>query len=480
MKEFKHPEGGASAVAGSLGAQGQALLKAHVAGYTRQDGTYVAEHDDKRVAAQPAKAPAHPHPMGKFAGKLHQLGTAAIQRAGETWSQEAQDGWKYKNAAQAMRAGDHAALKNQLSSADTEQRETITAHIHPDHWPGLGIEAIDHNRAVAKFHKQHGLAEPGAAAAPKKKALLPAKKPAFAVDPGAQADPLKEGAVHELVGKTAHHEKRLGLPAGALDPVKDGYSKTHVIRDAADGSTHSVYSQDGKVRIRSHGKDDTHGASRARLKKHMQSGLGQPARADLAATNKAGDAAREAVKAGSGAPPGAASKDLAPPQGDANEAQWDNLPDEQNPRHALAGLSSATLGAAAQGRINLKHHAHAELASRGQDADGRWIGFQEAAQHHAKHASVAVPGGDHAKARTEAAEAFQPLHSKILSAAAKGHLDLQAQAKRQLAARGHDVNGKWVGFEAARAHHFPKTQPRQGSLAKALFVRAPGSERLND
>lgn len=475
MKAFKAPEGGASDVAASVGAQGQALLKAHVAGYTRQDGTYVAEHDDKRVAAQPAKAPAHPHPMGKFAGKLHQLGTAAIQRAGETWNQEAQDGWKYKNAAEAMRAGDHAALKNQLSSADTAQRETITAHIHPDHWPGLGIEAIDHQCAVAKFHKQHGLAEPGAVAAPKKKALLPAKKPAFTVDPAAEADPLKEGAVHELVGKTAHHEKRLGLSAGALDPVKDGYSKTHVVRDAVDGSSHSVYSQDGKVRIRSHGKDDTHGVSRARLKKHMQSGLARPAQADPLATKKAGDAVRADVKAGGGAPSGAASQDFAPPQGDANEARWDDLPDEQNPRHALAGLSLATLSAAAKGRINLKHHAHDELASRGQDSDGRWIGFQEATRHHAKHTPAASLGGEHAKAKTEAAEAFQPLHTKILSAAAKGHLDLQAQAKHQLAARGHDANGKWVGFEAARAHHFPKAQPEQGRLFKALFVSARGA-----
>lgn len=38
---------------------GADLLKAHVRGYTRKDGTFVAEHDDKRQEKHPKKHPSH-------------------------------------------------------------------------------------------------------------------------------------------------------------------------------------------------------------------------------------------------------------------------------------------------------------------------------------------------------------------------------------------------------------------------------------
>lgn len=42
-----------------------ALLKAHVDSYTRKDGTFVKEHDDKRQAAAPADPYGHPNVVGK-------------------------------------------------------------------------------------------------------------------------------------------------------------------------------------------------------------------------------------------------------------------------------------------------------------------------------------------------------------------------------------------------------------------------------
>lgn len=56
MKEFKNPEGegACSAMAKSLQEQAQAMLKSHVTGYTRKDGAFVADHEDKRQAKDAA------------------------------------------------------------------------------------------------------------------------------------------------------------------------------------------------------------------------------------------------------------------------------------------------------------------------------------------------------------------------------------------------------------------------------------------
>ena len=42
---------------------------------------------------------------------------------------------------------------------------------------------------------------------------------------------------------------------------------------------------------------------------------------------------------------------------------------------------------------------------------------------------------------------------KLLSEAAKGNIDLNAMAKRELANRGLDQNGEWVGFPKAAEMH---------------------------
>jgi len=43
--------------------------------------------------------------------------------------------------------------------------------------------------------------------------------------------------------------------------------------------------------------------------------------------------------------------------------------------------------------------------------------------------------------------------TKVLAAVARGELDLNRLAHEELAARGLDVNGTWVGFDRAKQIH---------------------------
>lgn len=138
---------------------------------------------------------------------------------------------------------------------------------------------------------------------------------------------------------------------------------------------------------------------------------------------------------------------VAPPHADTNSAKWGALPDHENPKHQLSGIGSKALGAAASGKDNLNHRAKVELASRGLDSDGNWLGFDKANEHHGISKEQASAGPD------EVAGHFQTVHKNVLSAAAKGHLDLNKQAKHTLAARGHNSDGAWVGFAEAKKHH---------------------------
>lgn len=45
---------------------------------------------------------------------------------------------------------------------------------------------------------------------------------------------------------------------------------------------------------------------------------------------------------------------------------------------------------------------------------------------------------------------LQTLGTQILAAAARGDIDLNQIAKQELASRGLDYQGKWVGFERAK------------------------------
>ena len=43
--------------------------------------------------------------------------------------------------------------------------------------------------------------------------------------------------------------------------------------------------------------------------------------------------------------------------------------------------------------------------------------------------------------------------TKVLAAAARGELDLNLLAREELASRGLDAQGEWVGFDRARQIH---------------------------
>ena len=43
--------------------------------------------------------------------------------------------------------------------------------------------------------------------------------------------------------------------------------------------------------------------------------------------------------------------------------------------------------------------------------------------------------------------------TKVLAAAARGDLDLNLLAREELASRGLDTHGEWVGFDRARQIH---------------------------
>ena len=48
---------------------------------------------------------------------------------------------------------------------------------------------------------------------------------------------------------------------------------------------------------------------------------------------------------------------------------------------------------------------------------------------------------------------IQTAFSKVLAAAARGEIDLNRLAREELAARGLDDHGVWVGFDRAKQIH---------------------------
>lgn len=138
-----------------------------------------------------------------------------------------------------------------------------------------------------------------------------------------------------------------------------------------------------------------------------------------------------------------------PPQADSNRSKWDDLPDDENPKHALWRISSKELGRAAKGKTDLRQAAKEELANRGVDEHGKWLGFDKAAAHHG--AKGFKPGHDFDA--DEVYGHFQTVHHKVLGAIATGHLDPKRLASEELANRGHDHNGDWIGFDKASKLH---------------------------
>lgn len=109
----------------------------------------------------------------------------------------------------------------------------------------------------------------------------------------------------------------------------------------------------------------------------------------------------------------------------------------QNP---LSKISSKALGQAVKGKTDLNKHAKVALTSRGLDSSGQWVGVAKAKAHH----GVSDKDLQHDPSN-EVAGQFQNVDSDSLGAAARGDVDLNAQAKQELADRGHDADGNWVG-----------------------------------
>jgi len=65
--------------------------------------------------------------------------------------------------------------------------------------------------------------------------------------------------------------------------------------------------------------------------------------------------------------------------------------------------------------------------------------------------------------------AFNLMGTAVLAAAAQGHIDLNEWASWELANRGVDAHGLWVGFEKAKARHEERQQNR-GDLRAALLA----------
>ncbi len=145
------------------------------------------------------------------------------------------------------------------------------------------------------------------------------------------------------------------------------------------------------------------------------------------------------------------------PQADSNRDKWDDLPDDENPKHTMHRISSKKLGEITQGKEDLKDRAKKELANRGVDERGKWIGFDAADKHH----GAKEYAKDHDFDGDEIYGHLQTVHHKILGAIAAGHTDPKRLASEELANRGHDHNGNWIGFDkAAKLHGTSSSKPK--------------------
>jgi hypothetical protein len=138
-------------------ATSETMLKSHVKQHTRKTASgaviQVKEHDDSR--SKKTKASGHPHPYHAYAGDLAEAAKGEhreYEDNSEAWHVAA----GMREAAKDMKNKDHAGLKATLADAyDNYTKEKIIQHIHPDHWEGLGIEAIDKKRSVRDFEAKH-------------------------------------------------------------------------------------------------------------------------------------------------------------------------------------------------------------------------------------------------------------------------------------------------------------------------------------
>lgn len=129
-----------------------------------------------------------------------------------------------------------------------------------------------------------------------------------------------------------------------------------------------------------------------------------------------------------------------PANADANEKDWGELDDDDNPTYVMRRLESTHLGHISTGKVDAKRLAHEELANRGLDSNGKWVGFDKAEEHHAALKGKSRPHPSNARV----AEHLQSVRSGILSSVAKGHIDMKKRADAELDNRNHDRSGNWI------------------------------------
>jgi hypothetical protein len=106
----------------------------------------------------------------------------------------------------------------------------------------------------------------------------------------------------------------------------------------------------------------------------------------------------------------------------------------------------------------VSHAPGTETITRHGKVDG-WRDGKVMVRHAAGYTEFVDPAD--LKVKGHAPDAFtedelgfmQLADSKVLAAAARGELDMNALAREYLAARGQGLNGEWVGFERARQIH---------------------------
>ena len=129
----------------------------------------------------------------------------------------------------------------------------------------------------------------------------------------------------------------------------------------------------------------------------------------------------------------------------------------------ITKLHTKYLAAASRGDLDLNVAAKHELASRGTDEKGKWSGVKKP-----KDDADASEVRRYAEFLT-ADHPFGSTPTEVLAAGASGKADLNGVAKHELAYRGQDQNGTFIGIHAARAHHFPANEAEKADeKAKAV------------
>lgn len=118
----------------------------------------------------------------------------------------------------------------------------------------------------------------------------------------------------------------------------------------------------------------------------------------------------------------------------------------------------------AQGKVDLNDLAKYILANRGLDSNGKWMGFEQAKDHHKinKKKYLELYGEDE-----HHYQEMNSLPNTLLSAAVNGKIDLNLVARGELVNRGMDSSGKWIGFGQAERHHMVEHGLKQHERVKA-------------